>query len=91
MDYSANFTKSAVGRKHPLFMRDPMELYDLQAMGVKLPHSPPAPTKIPKDIHWWERTSGGVKSQMTSPLQVNQGSDPLPMIMRMLRSGRGVR
>lgn len=89
MDYSRNFIRGTVyGMKAPVFMRDAMELFDPHAFGVKLPHPPASPTKVPKDVHWWERTSGGVKSQMTSPLYVNPGHDPMPMILRMLRSSR---
>lgn len=84
MDYSANFQKSMLGGKHPIFSRDPMELYDLAAFGIKLPHPPPNPTKVPKDVMWWTRTKGGASATMdTSP-----GEDPTAMILRILRSAR---
>lgn len=89
MPYSKGFVSNGIyGLKAPLFVRDPTELYDLHAFGMKLPHPPTAPSKIPKDVHWWERTSGGMKSSLKSPMYINPGHDPTAMILRMLRSSR---
>jgi hypothetical protein len=83
MDYSKNFIETVRGRKNPIFSRDPEELYDFKAFGIKLPHPPPNPTKVPKDVMWWKRTRGGVSASMDT-----QPGDPTALVLRILRSGR---
>jgi len=85
MDYSQNFTKTLYGMKAPVFMRDAMELYDPHAFGIRLPHPPTNPTKVPKDVAWWERTHGGYKNTVS---QVRPEVDPIKQVMRILRSSR---
>lgn len=82
MDYSGNFYQNLMGRKAPIFSRDPEELYDLSAFGIKLPHPPPNPTKVPKDVAWWTRTRGGVTARLDS----QPGGDPTALVLRILRS-----
>lgn len=85
MDYSQNFVKGMLGTQSYIMPQAPYNLYDLSAFGIKLPHPPSHPTKVPKDVLWWKRTNGGASANIDTGQP--GGEDPTALILRILRSG----
>jgi hypothetical protein len=65
------------GKKQPFNLQiAPMNLFDLKGLaGIHIPHPPTPPSRVPKDVMWWQRNLGG--QNMKPQLNADQFLDPL--------------